>query len=70
MVQEPFGQVLATLNGQDARDGAAKLVCEHLGRATLGSFEDVYVILGVCPGASLQEIKAAYKRYASSLERC
>jgi hypothetical protein len=70
MVQEPFGQVLATLNDQDARDGAAALVCGHLGRATLGSFEDVHAILGVRPGASLQEVKAASKRYASSLERC
>jgi hypothetical protein len=61
MVQEPFGQVLMTLNDQDTRNGAAALVCGHLGWATLGFFKDVHVILGVRPGASLQEVKAAYK---------
>jgi len=51
-------------------DGTGALFCGHLGRATLGLFKDVHAILGVRPGASLQEVKAAYKRYASSLKRC
>ena len=46
MVQEPFGQVLMMLNDQDTRNGAAALVCGHLGWATLGFFKDVHVILG------------------------